>query len=59
MCIRDRLKDEAPAALVGAMNETLVTCGAQLSCYRAALFEKLAASMASYYACLLYTSRCV
>ena len=32
------------------MNETLVTCGAQLSCYRAALFEKLAASMASYYA---------
>ena len=44
------LKDEAPAALVGAMNETLVTCGAQLSCYRAALFEKLAASMASYYA---------
>ena len=44
------LKDEAPAALVEAMNETLVTCGAQLSCYRAALFEKLAASMASYYA---------
>ena len=44
------LKDEAPAALVRAMNETLVTCGAQLSCYRAALFEKLAASMASYYA---------
>ena len=31
-------------------DETLVTCGAQLSCYRAALFEKLAASMASYYA---------
>lgn len=44
------LKDEAPAALVEAMNETLVTCGAQLSCYRAALLEKLAASMASYYA---------
>lgn len=44
------LKDEAPAALVEAMNDTLVTCGAQLSCYRAALFEKLAASMASYYA---------
>lgn len=44
------LKDEAPPALVEAMNETLVTCGAQLSCYRAALFEKLAASMASYYA---------
>lgn len=44
------LKDEAPPALVEAMNETLITCGAQLSCYRAALFEKLAASMASYYA---------
>ena len=44
------LKDEAPAALVEAMNETLITCGAQLSCYRAARFEKLAASMASYYA---------
>ena len=44
------LKEEAPAALVEAMNETLITCGAQLSCYRAALFEKLARSMASYYA---------
>lgn len=43
------LKDEAPSALIEAMNETLVTCGAQLSCYRAALFEKLAASMAAYY----------
>lgn len=44
------LKDEAAPELVEAMNATLVTCGAQLSCYRAALFEKLAASMASYYA---------
>ena len=44
------LKDEAPIALVEAMNETLITCGAQLSCYRSALFEKLARSMASYYA---------
>lgn len=44
------LKDEAPSELIEAMNETLVTCGAQLSCYRAALFEKLAASMAFYYA---------
>lgn len=43
------LKDEASPALVEAMNETLITCGAQLACYRAALFEKLAASMASYY----------
>lgn len=43
------LKDEAHDALIESMNETLVTCGAQLACYRAALFEKLAASMASYY----------
>lgn len=43
------LKDEAPPALVDALDETLITCGAQLSCYRAALFEKLAASMTSYY----------
>lgn len=43
------LKDEAPAALVDALDETLITCGAQLACYRAALFEKLAASMMTYY----------
>lgn len=44
------LKDDADPSLVEAINETLVTCGAQLSCYRSALFEKLANSMASYYA---------
>lgn len=35
------LKDEADAALIDAINEMVVTCGAQLSCYRAALFERL------------------
>ena len=44
------LKDEAPASLVAALDETLVMCGAQLACYRAALFEKLSERMASYYA---------
>ena len=29
------LKDEAPASLVAALDETLVMCGAQLACYRA------------------------
>ncbi|WP_087192367.1 DNA replication/repair protein RecF [Gordonibacter sp. An230] len=44
------LKDEAPAALVEALDEALITCGAQLACYRAALFGKVAAAMAAYYA---------
>ena len=44
------LKEEASPALVESMNEMLVTCGAQLSCYRSALFEKLARSMNLYYA---------
>lgn len=43
------LKDDASRMLIESMNDTLVTCGAQLSCYRAALFEKLAASMQDYY----------
>lgn len=43
------LKDEASSILLQSINETLVTCGAQLSCYRSALFEKLAQSMSDYY----------
>lgn len=43
------LKDDAAPLLVESIDEQLITCGAQLSCYRAALFEKLSASMASYY----------
>ena len=35
------LKDEAPGDLIAAINETLVTCGSQLFCYRAALFSRM------------------
>ena len=42
------LKDEASPLLLESLNDLMVTCGAQLVCYRAALFGKLAASMASY-----------
>ncbi len=44
------LKEEASADLVASIDETLVTCGAQLACYRSALFEKLAPIVRSYYA---------
>ena len=44
------LKEEAAPLLIESVNDLMVTCGAQLTCYRAALFEKLAASMAAYYA---------
>lgn len=44
------LKEEAAPLLVESVNDLMVTCGAQLTCYRAALFEKLSASMAAYYA---------
>ena len=35
------LKEEAPGDLIAAINETLVTCGSQLFCYRAALFARM------------------
>ncbi len=44
------LKDDAQPLLLESVNEMLITCGAQLSTYRAALFEKLARHMSSYYA---------
>lgn len=44
------LKDEAPAALLQSVNDMVVTCGAQLVCYRAALFERVAAAMRHHYA---------
>ena len=44
------LKEEAQVALVDSINETLVTCGAQLACYRAALFAKLAPEISRRYA---------
>lgn len=36
------LKEESPQALLDSIDELLVTCGAQLTCYRLSLFEKLA-----------------
>lgn len=44
------LKDQADPALVGALDEMVVTCGAQLTAYRAALVERLGAAMAGTYA---------
>lgn len=44
------LKEEAQVALIDSINETLVTCGAQLACYRAALFAKLAPEISHRYA---------
>ena len=44
------LKDEAPDALIASIDETLITCGAQLATYRAALVEKLAPVVSDYYA---------
>ena len=43
------LKDEASDDLLASIDETLITCGAQLACYRSALFEKLAPVVSSYY----------
>lgn len=44
------LKEEASAALLESINDMLVTCGAQLVCYRAALFCRLAEQMELRYA---------
>lgn len=44
------LKEGASGDLVDSINDTLVTCGAQLTCYRAALFEKLAPELVARYA---------
>ncbi len=46
------LKDGASPDLVESVNETLVTCGAQLVCYRFALFKKLALPLHDLYASL-------
>ncbi len=43
------LKEEAPPALLEAINEMVVTVGAQLACYRAALFARLQPSIAEKY----------
>ncbi len=43
------LRDGASDLMIESINDLIVTCGAQLTCYRAALFSKLAAYMESYY----------
>lgn len=43
------LKDEAAQDLVDAANDTLVTCGVQLHCYRRALFARIAPLISGYY----------
>lgn len=43
------LRDEAPEALVRSINDMVVKCGAQLTCYRVALFERVAAATKEYY----------
>lgn len=43
------LKDEADVLMLESVNDLVITCGAQLTCYRAALFAKLSAYMESYY----------
>lgn len=35
------LKDEAPQPLIDSINETLITCGSQLFCYRTSLVSRL------------------
>ena len=44
------LKEEASPDLVAAIDETLVTCGSQLFCYRIALFSRLLPLLRSAYA---------
>lgn len=44
------LKDEADPSMLAALNEVMVTVGAQLTCYRNALFLRLSEQMARYYA---------
>lgn len=44
------LKDEAPRDLIEAIDETLVTCGSQLFCYRRALYGRIVPVIAGYYA---------
>ena len=46
------LRDEAAPILVESINETLVTCGAQLFCLRKALFDRLMPLVSSAYSLL-------
>lgn len=46
------LKDEADSLMVESVNELVVRVGAQLTCYRAALFTRMMPYLASHYAAL-------
>ena len=43
------LKDEAPQPLIDSLDEVMILVGAQLSCYRCALFTRLGEEMSAYY----------
>lgn len=43
------LRDDAPSDMIESINETLLTCGSQLFCYRAALIERLAPLISEAY----------
>lgn len=43
------LREEASPALIESMDEVLIVTGAQLTCYRATLFMRLAEAMGEYY----------
>ena len=44
------LRDEASRDLIESINETLITCGAQLFCLRAALFDRMVPIVSRVYA---------
>ncbi len=52
------LKDGADPVLVESVNDVVVTCGAQLTCYRFALFLKLSRLMREYYAEISGSTEC-
>ena len=43
------LKEEASPALLDSIDEMIITCGAQLSCYRSALFARMAERLKQNY----------
>lgn len=43
------LKEEASEALIQSINEMVITCGSQLSCFRAALFARLEPLLVDHY----------
>lgn len=43
------LKDEAPDSLIDSIDETLITCGSQLYCYRKSLFNRMLSLVENHY----------